>query len=194
MALVTNVRALEFPEPEHKYAEVKRSHQTFEKAGEPSAVTLARRIIARENVLLSNLVAIEKDWNAKRASLSSNEMKECSHAIAKKESTVAAHRLILKHAEPELLVRTAQAILHKDLEQHYRCQQEMFEKGLSEDQMSDKEYSERLTQNGYTEEGRQFMERTRKENLKREKERVQWLSSNLNVLKEWQNKMNRQRP
>jgi hypothetical protein len=75
------------------------------------------------------------------------------------EATIAMHDLILKHRRQDLLVMTAQGVVHGDLERHYGEQEEI----------------------------RKEPEKVTKDDLERARKQEQSLLMELKVLKEWHN-------
>ena len=95
---------------------------------EPAAVAVARQVIARENARLADEVEQTKNFMA-RARLTPQAAAAYQHKMARMESAVALHNLLLKQGEAiaqagrrETLIAQAKTIVHADLERHYQEQ------------------------------------------------------------------------
>jgi len=90
-------------------------------AAEPKAIELSRRILTRENARLKKDIQAKKAFMARARMTRAGAMKY-KHSIARMESTIATHDLILKQGRAELQVTSARAVVHGDLERHFAAQ------------------------------------------------------------------------
>ncbi len=126
---------------------------------ESNPLDLSREILAREKVGLRKAVADMKVFMA-IARLPPDRANRCRQAIGRMESTTAMHDLILQHGRDGLMVMSALAVVHGDLERHYAHQDERW----------------------------RTPEKFPKEDLLRARKQEQSLLFELKVLKEWHGK------
>jgi hypothetical protein len=93
-------------------------------AAEPDAVKLSRQLILRENERLTTSIQSSKVFMA-ITRMTSAHASMYHHSVARMESIIASHNLILKQGRADLLVMSARAVVHGDLERHYAAQEEM---------------------------------------------------------------------
>ena len=104
-------------------------------AGVPEAITLSKRVVERETTRLTDAVQHTKQFMA-RARMIPGHASQLKHSMARMESLITVHRLIVAGKKDDLLLAAAISIVNGELERAYE-NQEKFRRSSGEEGQND---------------------------------------------------------